>query len=76
MTVLGDAGRPPQADSYDRLIGGAEADKICGVSRSRRYQLVREGKFPKPVKHGKSTRFSLLECQAFVRALLASRGGA
>jgi predicted DNA-binding transcriptional regulator AlpA len=76
MTVLDDAGQAPQADSYDRLIAGAEADKICGTSRSRRYQLVREGKFPKPVKHGKSTRFSLLECQAFVRALLAQRDGA
>jgi predicted DNA-binding transcriptional regulator AlpA len=74
MTVVDDAGQAPQADSYDRLIDGPEADKICGTSRSRRYQLVKEGKFPKPVKHGKSTRFSLLECQSFVRALLDGRG--
>jgi predicted DNA-binding transcriptional regulator AlpA len=74
MAVVDDAGQRPQADCYDRLIDGHEADKICGTSRSRRYRLIREGKFPKPAKLGKLTRFSLLECQAFVRAMLAQRG--
>jgi predicted DNA-binding transcriptional regulator AlpA len=42
----------------DRLIPGREADAICGTSRSARYRLLAEGKFPKPVKIGAATRFS------------------
>lgn len=58
----------------DRLIDGDEAGAITGVkSRSRRYALIAEGKFPKPVKIGSSTRFSERECFAFVKARLAER---
>jgi predicted DNA-binding transcriptional regulator AlpA len=58
----------------DRLIPGREADSICGVSRSTRYELIRDGKFPQPVKIGWSTRFSYLECLAWVQERLAERG--
>ena len=40
---------------YDRLVSGREADLITGTSRSRRYELMREGKYPQPVKVGKLT---------------------
>jgi predicted DNA-binding transcriptional regulator AlpA len=59
----------------DRLISGPEADSICGVSRSRRYELIRENKFPKPVKLGWATRFSFLECVSWVHERLAERDG-
>jgi prophage regulatory protein len=60
---------------HDRLISGPEADSICGVSRSRRYELIRDNKFPRPVKLGWSTRFSLLECHAWVEDRLSEREG-
>ena len=48
-------------DIEDRLIDGDEAGKITGVkSRSRRYALIAQGKFPQPVKVGASTLFSEL----------------
>jgi predicted DNA-binding transcriptional regulator AlpA len=62
-------------DESDRLVSGREADFICGTSRSRRYELVKQGRFPKPVKHGKSTKFSYRELQAYVRNLLSQREG-
>jgi prophage regulatory protein len=60
---------------HDRLISGPEADSICGLSRSRRYELIRANQFPQPVKLGWSTRFSYLECLAWVRERLAERKG-
>ena len=63
----------------DRLIDGDEAGAITGVkSRSRRYALIAQGRFPQPVKVGSSTRFSERECRAFVAERIAERdkGGA
>jgi predicted DNA-binding transcriptional regulator AlpA len=58
----------------DRLIDGEEAGVITGVkSRSRRYALIAQGKFPRPVKVGSSTRFSERECHAFVAERIAER---
>ena len=62
--------------SDDRLIRGPEADAICGISRSRRYELIQQGKFPRPVKLGFATRFSYRECQAWVQARLTERDDA
>jgi predicted DNA-binding transcriptional regulator AlpA len=63
----------------DRLIDGDEAGAVTGVkSRSRRYALIAQGRFPQPVKIGGSTRFSERECRAFVAERIAERdkGGA
>jgi predicted DNA-binding transcriptional regulator AlpA len=60
---------------HDRLISGREADLIAGTSRSRRYELVKAGQFPKPVKVGKLTKFSYRELQAYVRDVLSQREG-
>ena len=58
----------------DRLIGGEEAGLITGIkSRARRYALIAQGKFPKPVKVGSSTLFSERECHAFVAERIADR---
>ena len=60
--------------SEDRLIDGEEAGNITGIkSRSRRYALIAQGKFPLPVKVGSSTLFSANECHAFVAARIAER---
>jgi prophage regulatory protein len=57
----------------DRLITGQNADAICGTTRSVRYRLLAEGKFPKPIKIGTATRFSERECHAWVAARIAER---
>jgi excisionase family DNA binding protein len=60
----------------DRLISVKEAGHITGLSRSTIYERLRdpESKFPRPVKDGKLTRFSLRECGEYVAALLDQRG--
>ncbi len=63
-------------DQHDRLVDGEEAGRITGIkSRSRRYHLISQGKFPQPVKVGTSTRFSERECREFVQARIAERDG-
>lgn len=63
-------------DYGDRLVDHEEAGRITGVkSRSWRYSLIAQGKFPKIVKIGSSTRFSERECYAFVAARKAERDG-
>ena len=57
----------------DRLIPGREADAICGTSRTVRYRLLAEGKFPKPVKLGMATRFHERECHEWVASRIADR---
>ena len=58
----------------DRLVDGEEAGAITGIkSRSRRYALIAQGKFPQPVKVGASTRFSARECHALVAERIAER---
>jgi prophage regulatory protein len=59
----------------DRLVSGPEADSICGTTRSVRYRLLAEGKFPRPVKLGAATRFSARECHEWVAARIADRDG-
>lgn len=61
----------PRCD--DRLIAGHEADAICGTSRTVRYRLIAEGKFPQPIKIGMATRFSERECHEWVVSRIADR---
>ena len=63
-------------DDYpDRLIPVTEASAIVGVCRSKIYELVNENEFPKPIKIGKSTRFSERECFAWVQKRIRKRDG-
>ena len=58
----------------DRLVTPQEAGQITGVhSRSRRYALIAQGQFPRPVKVGTSTLFSAAECHQWVRDRIAER---
>ena len=59
--------------SDDRLITPPEADAICGTSRTRRYELLAAGLFPKPIYLGRAIRFSERECREFVQARIAER---
>ena len=57
----------------DRLIDGREADKITGTSRSRRYQLMKCGEYPQPVKLGNCTRYSERELLQWVQRRVDER---
>jgi predicted DNA-binding transcriptional regulator AlpA len=64
----------------DQLIDGRQADAICGTSRSKRYELMQAGLFPKPVpipspKGGtlKALRYSKRECHEWVQQRLVER---
>lgn len=59
---------------HDRLIDGRTADKITGTKRSHRYELMRRGEYPQPVKIGKLTRFSERECVEWIQRRLEARG--
>ena len=75
MSLVNDAGNARKhAHAHDRLIPIREAGKIVGLCKSTIYERIRAGEFPKPVKLGKLTRFSLHEVEAYVAALLAGRG--
>ena len=57
----------------DRLIPVREAAAIVGISRAKIYLLLNEGKFCKPVKIDRCTRFSERECHEWVEARIADR---
>jgi len=40
----------PSFNSIDRFIREAECKQITGLSRTRRWELEKEGKFPKRIK--------------------------
>lgn len=57
----------------DRFIRRQEVELIAGRSRSSIYTMIAAGKFPKPVRIGGSTRWSLREVESWVEARLAER---
>ncbi|HUW51905.1 MAG TPA: AlpA family phage regulatory protein [Rhodanobacter sp.] len=58
---------PPGCPSTDGVCGRT------GLKTSTIYTLVREGRFPAPVKLGKSSRWPSSEIDAFIAALIAER---
>jgi predicted DNA-binding transcriptional regulator AlpA len=63
------------AYEYDRLIPVSAASDIVGICRSKIYELVASSEFPKPIKIGKSTRFSERECHGWVADRIRKRDG-
>ncbi len=60
--------------SSDRFILEPECKAITALSRQRRWELEREGRFPKRVKLGERTNaWRLSELQAWMESATASR---
>ncbi len=57
----------------DRLLKRSEVEVLAGFRRSRLYEMVGEGKFPKPARIGGSVRWSLREVESWIAAHLAER---
>ena len=65
----------------DRLIDLKEVMSMTCISRSFVYALIKLNRFPKPVtltegKHNRCSRWSFLEVQAWIEALLTNRKSA
>ena len=50
-----------------------EAWVRAGISRSHAYELMAAGKFPRPVKVGRASRFVAAEVDAWIQARVADR---
>ena len=61
----------------ERLITYKEVTEISGLARSSIYSLVRDGKFPPPVKIGSGpkspVKFKLTEVMAYINSLPVQR---
>jgi len=59
-----------------RLGAQPQVSAIAGISKSEIWRLVRQGRFPEPVRLGKRcTRWNLVEVEQWVRERLAERNG-
>ena len=56
----------------ERLINLNEVEFQTGFKSSFIYQLIKEGKFPAPVKIGTASRWKLSEIQAWIQAQIES----
>lgn len=50
------------------LLDACQAAAMCGLSRSAWYKLAATGKAPRPVKLGRSTRWSRAELERWIAA--------
>ena len=59
--------------SPDELIRLPQVEAMAGAKRSRIYEMISAGTFPKPVKIGTASRWSFREIQQWVSERLAER---
>ncbi|CDN91993.1 MULTISPECIES: helix-turn-helix transcriptional regulator [Rhizobium/Agrobacterium group] len=55
-------------ENNDRFIKIDEVESMIGLSQSRVYAMVKGGDFPKPVKLGKASRWSLSAIRKWMAA--------
>lgn len=55
------------------LLGLSALSHYVGFGRSRVYQLINAGEFPKPIKVGKSSRWVRAEIDSWLSAQIAAR---
>lgn len=61
----------------DRLLRREEVEVRCGIQRSMLYRLMREGRFPEPVKIGqRAVRWIESEVTGWQASLPRARGDA
>jgi len=56
-------------DENDRMIAIKELEIFLGISRPTIYRLVAAGKFPKPIRIGRSTRWLWSEVDRYIKQL-------
>ena len=60
----------------DTLIRLPEVETVSGLRRSHIYKLISEDEFPRPVKIGSASRWSLREVQRWIADKLDERSAA
>lgn len=50
----------------DRFIRISEVQSMIGLKDSRIYQMIKEGRFPRPIKLGAASRWSLCAVKAWM----------
>jgi len=63
-----EAGQLPAIPTTERLLSLPEVESRAGFKSSFIYQLIKEGKFPKPVKIGTASRWRESEIQQWIHA--------
>jgi prophage regulatory protein len=61
-----ETGNLPANPTTERLLPLSEVEFRTGFKSSFIYQLIKEGKFPKPIKIGTSSRWRESEVQAWI----------
>lgn len=61
-----ESGQLPATPTPERLLPLPEVESRSGFKSSFIYQLIKEGKFPKPVKIGASSRWRESEVQQWI----------
>ena len=64
------------AHQPDRLLRLPELKPITAMGKSRTYEEIKAGRFPKPVKLGRLSAWSEAEIRAWVEARKAERNAA
>jgi prophage regulatory protein len=55
-------------ETNDRLLPLSKVEEMVGYGKTWIYEEIRAGRFPKPLKFGSSSRWSLLQVQAWIAA--------
>lgn len=67
-----EAGKLPAIPATERLLPLPEVESRSGFKSSFIYQLIKENKFPAPVKIGNASRWRESEVQAWIQAQIES----
>ena len=59
-----------------KLLRFADVEERVGLRRSVLFASIKNGTFPRPIKHGRTTLFVDVEIEAWIRARIAERDGA
>ncbi len=60
----------------DTLVRLPEVETVAGLRRSHIYKLIGENDFPRPIKIGSASRWSLREVQQWIADKLSERDAA
>ena len=60
---------PTENSNIDRLLKVKEVAKVTAMGVSTVYRLVQQGKFPRPVKRGRSTYWKESDIKRYIESL-------
>ncbi len=58
----------------DRFIRRDEVERLVALSRSQIYEMAKHGDFPRPIKLGSASRWSLVAVRAWMAEQLGKAG--